>query len=129
MNPQENTRLETILGEEETTNLKLVKCDPPPIRNLFELILRHKKHSRNLVFPQQAAEVSLCVISHSFSATAGIETALSNKPTFLLNNFPFGGKIGKIFLKNGLTYKSVSCILNYLTRASNEKIFFENAKK
>ena len=106
----------------------VLKCDPP-IRNLFELIFRHKKHSRNLVLPQQAAEVSTFVISHSFSATAGIETALSNKPTFLLNNFPFGGKIGKIFLKNGLTYKSVSCILNYLTRTSNEKIFFENAKK
>ena len=106
----------------------VLKCDPP-IRNLFELIFRHKKHSRNLVLPQQAAEVSFCVISHSFSATAGIETALSNKPTFLLSTFPFGGKIGKIFLKNGLTYKSVSCILNYLTRTSNEKIFFENAKK
>jgi hypothetical protein len=106
----------------------VLKCDQP-IRNLFELIFRHKKHIRNLVLPQQAAEVSFCVISHSFSATAGIETALSNKPTFLLNTFPYGGKIGKIFLKNGLTYKSVSCILNYLTRTSNEKIFSENAKK
>jgi len=106
----------------------ILKYDQP-IRNLFELIYRHKKHSRNLVLPQQAAEVSSYVISHSFSATAGIETALSKKPTFLLNTFPYGGKIGKIFLKNGLTYKSLSCILNYLTRTSNEKIFSENAEK
>jgi len=106
----------------------VLKCDQP-VRNLFELIYRHKKHNRNLVLPQQAAELSSYVISHSFSATAGIETALSNKPTFLLNTFPSGGKIGKIFLKNGLTYKGVSCILNYLTRTSNDKIFSENIKK
>ena len=106
----------------------VLKCDQP-VRNLFELIYRHKKHNRNLVLPQQAAEVSSYVISHSFSATAGIETALSNKPTFLLNTFPSGGKIGKIFLKNGLTYKGVSCILNYLTGTSNDEIFSENAKK
>ena len=40
MNPQENTRLETILGEEETTNLKLVKCLGDEIIGWVEALFR-----------------------------------------------------------------------------------------
>ena len=106
----------------------LLKCEQP-IQNLFELIFCHKNSKRNLVLPMQAVEVSSFVISHSFSATAGMEAALLNKPTFLLNTFIYKGKIWKIFFKNGLLYENLSCIIKVLTKTSKEKTISENAKK